>query len=165
MKRPFVKAEHITQFIVGAAFCLALINFTVVTLLNSYNRLQPHTVWFEYTKLESTEREYRVNSQLVFMRSYSIWKKDNLKVSWLDSLLCKFPEQQSWEFIGSHPSEGMVSTIDNTGTPVKWRLNVKTPSTPATCKVRSGIDVTLENGIVKRQVIESNEFNFVNANG
>lgn len=150
------KFNHFFRYLVGLFVCVIFVTLSTWSGEHIFYRIMPYSHWFEYTKVESRDASYPINSPFIAMQSYSKWNFD-LKASWVDSLHCDFNEQRTSVFIGSQETSGTITEADNTQWPVSWRLNIKAPDEAATCRVRSGVTVVV-GGIEKRQIIWSNNF-------
>lgn len=149
--------KHVLHYSVGLSAMIILLDLSVSSGVNLYNRYAPYDHFFEYSKTESLFDEYPVGAPFVKMRSTVTWKRNGMKAVWTDVLKCHYNDERGWVFEGSKTTSGNVDIQPEDKPISSWKLNIKLPERAAKCKVSSLIEVSI-GGFVKRQTIDSGEF-------
>ena len=125
---------------------------SIVTFLQMF--FAPHTNYFEYTKLESTQEVYTIWEDLTL--TSHITRENPIYMKYNDILRCQYPDKD-WTWFSSTTTYS--KNLDRLGSfQSTWRYEWDLPRTPALCYIDSYPSSVHLFGVLKTQNIKSNEF-------
>lgn len=162
MKKVELKKRILNSVILAAVFMVV-----PIALDFWYLNLQPTHNYFLYESVEPDTKEFIAGEQPKFISNAEVFRTIDMR--WNDVLYCNHPDRLDvYTFFSSYPSarDGVIPTRDRTtsleGVQKKgWIYQSPTPEYPANCFIESSIVAVLEYGIEKKQIIRSENFDFI----
>lgn len=152
-----LELKNIPIYIIGVILIIMISSLASLALQIIVERVTPVSSYIKYNSMQTEFAEYATSTPYIKVISDYVIGRDNVVVKWRDELHCK--NGDSWDRLGGQNYPAVRNKI-NSGIAV-WRMSVKLPDYPATCRIYANTVVELKH-TQKTFNIYTPEFKVVN---